>query len=140
MDERRDDIPIEDELEDLRHEIERFKREKERVRAIVGRIGGVPASHSKLINYSIALLIVACLVISLFVHNDIVRLAMVELAIAILSLKLIYLINGQMRVNHFQLWVLTSLEWRMVEMLGRLKQDGEENAPGATDEEPASPQ
>ncbi len=30
------------EVEDLRHEVERFKEEKERVRAIIGRIGGAP--------------------------------------------------------------------------------------------------
>jgi len=79
---------------------------------------------------------VVCLAVSLYTHDDIVRLAMVEMAIAILSLKLIYLINGQMRVNHFQLWVLTSLEWRMVEMLKELKavragsDDAGKEAPG----------
>ena len=117
-----EDVPVDEELDDLRHEIERFRREKERVRAIVGRIGGVPSSHSRVINYSIVALIVTCLVVSLYVEHTVVRLAMVEIALAILSLKLIYLINGQMRVNHFQLWVLTSLEWRMVEMLRELKQ------------------
>jgi len=121
MERPHDDIPVDEELDDLRHEIERFKKEKERVRAIVGRIGGVPNYHRRAINYAIVILIVVCLAISLYTHDDIVRLAMVEMAIAILSLKLIYLINGQMRVNHFQLWVLTSLEWRMVEMLKELK-------------------
>jgi len=33
---------IEDEISDLKQELEHFQQEKERVRAIIGKIGGVP--------------------------------------------------------------------------------------------------
>ncbi|MHC4727495.1 MAG: hypothetical protein ACYS17_09735 [Planctomycetota bacterium] len=41
---------LQDEISDLRHELEQFQKEKERVRAIIGKIGGVPKFRTKLIN------------------------------------------------------------------------------------------
>ena len=41
---------FEDELNDLKQELEHFQQEKERVRAIIGKIGGMPKFHTKLIN------------------------------------------------------------------------------------------
>lgn len=45
------------------------------------------------------------------------QLAMVELAIAAVSVKLIFLIHKQSRVNHFQLWILSSIEWQLNEIM-----------------------
>ena len=41
---------------------------------------------------------------------------MVDLALAALSIKILFLIHNQARVNHFQLWILTSIEWRLNEI------------------------
>lgn len=48
------------EVEDLRHEVERFKEEKERVRAIIGRIGGAPTFNVKVLNIVFSVLIIGC--------------------------------------------------------------------------------
>ncbi len=110
-----------DEMDDLKQEIERFIKEKERVRSIVGEIGGVPRTHAKVFNIIFIILIIVILIISL-VSGGTVRLAMVELAVAALSVKLIYLIHNQARVNHFQLWILSSLEWRLNELCKEIKE------------------
>ncbi len=39
-----------------------------------------------------------------------------------LSVKIIYLIHCQMRMNHFKFWVLSSIEWRINEMMVQIKQ------------------
>ena len=114
---------IEKELEDLRRELEHFQQEKERVRTIIGQIGGVPKFHSKLFNWSLILATAICLVISLLVDQLSVRLLMIELASAAVSVKIIYLMHCQMRVNHFKVWVLSSIEWRITE-LSRLIKSG----------------
>ena len=111
---------IEEEMEDLRHEMESFKKEKDRVRAIVGKIGGVPKFDTKIFNIVFVTVILACLVISL-ISVGTLRLAVLELAIAALSAKIIYVIHRQGRVNHFQLWIMTSLEWRLNEVLKEIK-------------------
>lgn len=114
----------EEELEDLRKEIEHFKEEKERVKAIVGHIGGMPSFDTKTHNILFVIFCVLCFVLSLFSHGKL-QLAMIELAIAAVSVKLIFLIHWMSRVNHFQLWILSSMEWRMNEIIKTIKKQGE---------------
>ena len=112
---------IEQELEDLRHELELFQQEKERVRGIIGQIGGVPKFHSKLFNWILIIATAICLIISLLVDHLSVRLLMIEMASAAVSVKIIYLIHCQMKVNHFKVWVLSSIEWRINELTKLVK-------------------
>ena len=100
---------LENEINDLKQELEHFQQEKERVRAIIGKIGGAPKFRTKLINVSI-------------VGGEKLRLLMIELATVTLSLKIIYLIHCQMRINHFEFWILSSIEWRLTEIKKHLKQ------------------
>ncbi len=106
---------VDEEFEDLKQEMEDFQRERERVKAIVGKIGGVPRFNAKLFNILFATAVFTCLVLSLLSRGTL-RLAMLELATAALSIKLIYIIHNQARVNHFELWILSSLEWRVNEL------------------------
>ena len=112
---------LEHEIEDLKQELEHFQQEKERVRAIIGKIGGAPKFRTKLINVVFIIVIVASVVISV-VGGEKLRLLMIELATVTLSLKIIYLIHCQMRINHFEFWILSSIEWRLTEIKKHLKQ------------------
>ena len=111
---------LHDELSDLKHELEHFQQEKERVRAIIGKIGGVPKFRTKLINAIFIVVIAASVVVSV-IGGEQLRLLMIELATVTLSLKIIYLIHCQMRVNHFKFWILSSIEWRLNEMMKLVK-------------------
>ncbi|MFQ6115116.1 MAG: hypothetical protein ACE5NG_13715, partial [bacterium] len=66
---------VEQEITDLMQEIERFKEEKERVRLIVGKIGGVPTFNTKIFNIIFITLVLASLTISLL-SGGTLRLAM----------------------------------------------------------------
>ena len=112
---------LQDEISDLRHELEQFQKEKDRVRAIVGKIGGVPKFRTKLINV-IFILIIVVSVIGSIIGGERLRLLMIELATVTLSMKIIYMIHYQMRVNHFKFWILSSIEWRINEMAKQIKQ------------------
>jgi hypothetical protein len=112
---------FEDEIDDLKQELEHFQKEKERVRAIIGKIGGVPKFRTKLINAIFVIIIVASMVVSI-IGGEQLRLLMIELATVTLSVKIIYMIHLQMRVNHFQFWILSSLEWRLNEGMRHIKQ------------------
>lgn len=112
MEDRHDDIH--GEIEDLRLELEHFQKEKERVRAIIGKIGGVPKFHNKLFNIGFVIGVVATIILSAIVPAW--RLLMIEVATVALSLKIIYLIHCQNRINHFEFWVLSSIEWRLNEL------------------------
>jgi len=110
----------EDEISDLKLELEHFEKEKERVRVIIGKIGGVPQFRTKLINVSFITIIVIAGVTSIF-SGEKLRLLMVELTTVMLSVKIIYMIHVQMRVNHFKFWILSAIEWRINEMMVRIK-------------------
>jgi hypothetical protein len=108
-----------EEIQDLKEELEKFIEEKERVRMIVGKIGGIPAFHTKLINIAFAASIVIFLTVSAIFRQH--RPLMMELTIVALSIKIVFLIHLQSKVGHFQLWVLSAIEWRMNEMMKIVK-------------------
>ncbi len=110
---------IEEEMEDLKRELEHFQQEKERIRAIVGKIGGVPTFNIKLFNIVFIAIMAVTLLISLFSSE--LRLLMVELATVALALKILYMMHCQSKVNHFQLWMQSSIEWRINEIIKLLR-------------------
>jgi hypothetical protein len=112
---------LEEELEDLRKELGSFQKEKERVRAIVGKIGGVPKTQARLINAVFIIIVVLSVVVSILGGKD-WQLLMIEIATVTLAIKIIYLIHTQMRVNHFEFWILSSLEWRVNEIMKQLRE------------------
>ena len=111
--------PIKDEIDDLKQELEHFQKEKERVRDIIGKIGGVPTFNTKFLNVLFIIVIGVSLVVSVVAEKW--RLFSIEIAMVALSLKIIYLIHCQMRVNHFKFWILSSIEWRLNEMMKIIK-------------------
>jgi len=111
---------LDDEIADLKQELERFQKEKDRVRAIIGKIGGVPKFHSKLINIIFIIVIVVSVVVSI-VSGEKWRLLMIEFTTVALSVKILYMIHCQMRVNHFKFWILSSIEWQLIELRKQMK-------------------
>jgi hypothetical protein len=101
--------------------LEHFQQEKERVRAIIGKIGGVPKFRTKFMN-TLFVCVIAISVFLSIVGGEKWRVLMIELATITLSAKIIYLIHCQMRINHFQFWILSSLEWRLNELIRRIRQ------------------
>ncbi|MDD4956232.1 MAG: hypothetical protein PHH49_00980 [Candidatus Omnitrophica bacterium] len=99
----------ETELEDA---IRSFEQEKENVRKIIGKIGGVPSDRARLINVIFITLVLVIFALSIL-YGGKIRFFMIELGILLLSLKLVYFLESYMRLNHFQFWILSSLEWRI---------------------------
>ncbi len=118
---QREQDRVEEELHDLKKELENFEKEKERVRAIVGKIGGVPKTQVRLVN-ALFIAIIAISVIISIVAGEEWRLIMIEVATVTLSVKIIYLMHAQMRVAHFEFWILSSLEWRVNEVMKQVRQ------------------
>lgn len=111
---------FEAEINDLKQELENFQQEKERVRAIVGKIGGIPTFNTKLANKIFIAVIVITLAISI-IGGEKWRLLMIEMATVALAIKIIYMIHCQMKINHFKLWMLSSIEWRLNEIMKHVR-------------------
>jgi len=114
-----------DEMKALRAELAHYKEEKEKIRDIVGQIGG--KSHHRrdiFINVIFLLLVttsfgfdfIQCVLgwrIPYLPHN-----LLLGVAVLLVSLKIIWMIHTQSKVDHFQFWILHSIEFQM-NMLSR---------------------
>ncbi|MFH1395589.1 MAG: hypothetical protein ABIH09_05470 [Candidatus Omnitrophota bacterium] len=97
---------------ELESEIRSFEEERENIRKIVGQIGGKPSHKARMINIIFIVLVLGVFTMSI-VWGGKVRFFMIEVGILLLSLKLVYFLESHMRLNHFQFWILSSLEWRL---------------------------
>lgn len=108
----------------LEREIEHFRKEKERIRAIVGKIGGVPTVRQKLFSTLFAIAIIGCFAVSLLTHGRL-TLSMIEIGIVLISLKIMYLLHNYARQMHFMFWVLSGIEWRLNELVAEVRRGKE---------------
>ena len=111
----------EPEIGDPQKELEHFQQEKDRVRGIIGKAGGIPTVNSKAFNIIFIVVILASVITSFF-GDDETRLVMIELAAVAISIKILYMMHCQSRVNHFQVWMQSSIEWRINEVMKLLRE------------------
>lgn len=105
--------------EALMAELEQFRREKERIRRLVGQIGG---KHSQKKDHVINIVFIAAMIALLSmdllhhffdVKEFIPSIFSLELAVLLVSIKIIWMIHKGTKVEHFQFWVLNSIEFRL---------------------------
>jgi hypothetical protein len=103
----------------LMEELEQFRKEKERIRHLVGQIGG---KHSQkkdnVLNIVFIVAMVTLLTFDLLHHLFHIKVPLpsilsLELAVLLVSLKIIWMIHKSTKVEHFQFWVLNSIEFRL---------------------------
>ncbi|MGD2279192.1 MAG: hypothetical protein PVH45_03735 [Candidatus Omnitrophota bacterium] len=105
----------------LEDEIRDFETERDNIRKIIGRIGGVPTPKARVVNVVFIMLVLAVFGASI-VWGGRMRFFMIELGILLLSVKFVYFLESYIKLNHFQFWILSSLEWRLDQVDKRLKQ------------------
>jgi hypothetical protein len=116
-----------DQVAELTDELEQFKAEKEKIRMIVGQIGGVGFHrHEKMLTILFSILMVVLFVGDIarhFLGLDIPLppLFSLEVGVLLVSIKIIFMINSQTRVEHFQFWILNSIEFRVDQISHRLR-------------------
>ena len=118
-----------DEADLLRRELESFRQEREKVRQVLGQIGGnVSQKKERFIN--VAFLVVVGLLFGLglareFFGLDVTHLTptlSMEIAVLLVSLKMTWMMQRQTKVDHFQFWVLNSIEFRISAIDHRISQ------------------
>lgn len=105
----------EERIAELELELEEFRKEKEKVRKILGKIGGVGA-NKKNTYINLGFLIVVLIIFFLGIFHIINFVVSLELGILLVSLKIGFMIYEQQRVNHFLFWILSSLEHKVNEV------------------------
>jgi len=106
----------------LQEELEQFRQEKEKIRALVGQIGGIASSkRDRVLNVVFLVAITFLLLADIFRHllgvdMPLPPLFSIELGVLLVSVKIIWMIHKQARVEHFQFWILNSIEFRLNEI------------------------
>jgi hypothetical protein len=106
----------------LQEELEQFREEKEKIRALVGQIGGIASSRrDRVLNVAFLAAITFLLLADIFRHlldvdMPLPPLFSIELGVLLVSVKIIWMIHKQARVEHFQFWILNSIEFRLNEI------------------------
>ena len=112
----------------LIEELEQFRAEKEKIRMLVGQIGGKGGQKlDKIINISFIV------IISILFSFDIMRhifgievpipsVFSIELGVLLVSIKIIWMIHRQAKIEHFQFWILNSIEFRLNSLAKQMKE------------------
>lgn len=123
-----DDMNREDELETLErrreeilHELEEYNREKDRIKTLLGNLGGKQFSRvDTIINVVFLLIIVVIFTVEITTHL-IPAFISLEIGVLLVSIKIVWMIHSQHRFYHFQFWVLNSIEYRVNDIAKRIR-------------------
>jgi len=107
--------------EEIIAELKEFEREREQVKEILGRIGGQSFSKKDIWINIIFLVVILGLFILELTTEFLPRLFSLELGVLMVSIKIVFMIHSQQKVNHFQFWILNSIEFRMNDMSKKLQ-------------------
>jgi len=106
--------------EHLEEELHEFQKEKETVRHIVEQLGSGSQKQNKRISVVFLVLIFALLLMGLaFKKTDLILTLLVVILVALF--KLIWMIYEFQRTNHFQFWILSTLEYKISEIDKRIR-------------------
>ncbi|MBT8046160.1 MAG: hypothetical protein KJN67_03235 [Pontiella sp.] len=111
----------------LKAELDQFKKEKEKIRQLMGQIGG---KHAERNDRRINIFFISA--ISLLATNDMLHhlggyntpipsLFSLEIAVLLVSVKIIWMMHKSTKVEHFQFWILNSIEFRLNDVAKQLR-------------------
>ena len=139
-----------DDLESLRTELEHYKAEKEKIRDVIGQIGGRSSKKRDVfINVFFMAAVGVCFLFDLLRHflawyiPFLPPSLVLEIAVLLVSVKIIWMIHRQARIDHFQFWILNSIEFQMNIISRRLggmeraSSSSERPGPEGSSDEPA---
>ena len=122
----------EEEIKDLQNELKQFQKEKDAIKSVIGSIGGrtVAKRDNKFTALFITLITILFLLDTMrhLLHIDVPLppLFSIEIGVLLVSIKIIWMMHKQMKVEHFQFWILHSIEFRINDIAKHLKRIDED--------------
>jgi hypothetical protein len=131
----------------LKAELDQFKKEKEKIRQLMGQIGGRHADRNDRRINIFFIVAISLIALNDFLHHvagfhtPIPSLLSLEIAVLLVSVKIIWMMHKSTKVEHFQFWILNSIEFRLNDVAKQLrhlektvdKYHTEERADGTSD-------
>lgn len=111
----------------LKAELDQFKKEKEKIRRLMGQIGGKDAEKKDRWLNRFFIIAVGLVATNDFLHHifhiktPIPSLFSLEIAVMLVSIKIIWMMHKSTKVEHFQFWILNSIEYRLNDVAKQLR-------------------
>ncbi|NIZ46342.1 hypothetical protein PVA44_06435 [Entomospira nematocerorum] len=111
-----DDKKVDELLEHYHEEIQEYKAEQDQVKSMMGAIGGSHADRKEKL-VSILLILILILTFSLgYIIPGFSKFLAIELGILLVSIKVMIVMHQQQKMQHFQFWILNSIEWKITRL------------------------
>lgn len=88
---------------------------------MLGKIGGTAYSSVDMIINILFLSIILFLFILELTTHWLPSYISLEVSVLLVSIKIVWMIHSQYKFNHFQFWILNSIEYRMNTVAGKIK-------------------
>ena len=114
-------------LELLKKELEEFKAEKERIKSLIGSFGGRALNRTDfIVNFLFIVALIIVFVIDTLrnifeINIPLPEIFTLEIAVLLVSIKIVWMVYKQMKMEHFQFWILNSIEFRVNILLKELR-------------------
>ncbi|MDA3948615.1 MAG: hypothetical protein PF508_05250 [Spirochaeta sp.] len=107
---------LQDRRDQVLSEIDEYNKERDRIRAMLGRIGGRSYSKKDMVINIVFLIAILTLFTLELTTKFLPAYISIEISVLLVSVKIVWMIHSQHRFNHFQFWVLNSIEFRVNDM------------------------
>ncbi len=102
-------------------EIEEYNKEKDQIKAMLGKVGGTSYSKLDTIINIIFLLLISFFFITELTTHWLPSFISLELSVLLVSIKIVWMIHSQQKFNHFQFRILNSMEYRINQVGNKIK-------------------
>ncbi len=108
---------VDQEFDQLLEELASYKNEKEKLRNMLGQIGGKTGNVSKFAMFAFVGSVIVLFLIDLhkniFINESWTEVLTIEIGLFLVSIKLIWMMHLQAKVSHFQFWILNAIEFKV---------------------------
>jgi hypothetical protein len=111
----------------LLEELQQFKAEKEKIRDLVGQIGSKASTRAEaVINIVFVLAVLGLFAFDVIRHiyhvaEGVPPMLSLSLGVFLVSIKIVWMIHRQSKIDHFQFWILNSIEYRLNDVSSRVR-------------------
>ena len=116
------DMILNERERELARELEEYRREKERIKRLLGSMGGnITGKRDIFINILFLVVVLTFFTLEVTTHF-LPPFVSLEVGLLFLSVKIVWMMYNARRVNHFQFWILNSIEYRVNQLDRKLNE------------------
>lgn len=103
-------------------EIEEYNQEKEKIRMMLGRIGGKNFSKFDAILNIVFLAIILTLFVLEMTTHFLPPFISLEISVLLVSVKIVIMMHHQYKTSHFEFWILNTIEYKVNAMHAEIRE------------------